>query len=190
MAMNYIKSILIFGFILPAVILGGVIGGVWYGFSWFKDEYAIKSRAYQQMLIDKTEADKLRAELLPLKGAVAYFDSIKSENIEEKLPPYIIDLCDGEFEGFVMRNSLDFSEGGEDGTRVQISFVGRYDSLQKLLANLSRRFLFLETVDLNIAPQTPSTSIPSNHLTLDYSGLDTRQRKTSGSNDEFSGGDQ
>jgi len=161
---NYIKPTILVGLILPAVLLGLVLFGVWYGVSWVGDTYRVRAAAFAQLQADRGEAEQLREEVLPHKGAIAYFEGIKSESVEEKLPTYVSELCDEEFDGMLIRNSLDFQ--GEEG--VSINLTGRYDAMQKFIARLGARFLFLETESINLASAEADSSIPSRHIVMSY----------------------
>jgi hypothetical protein len=161
---NYIKPTILVGFILPAILIGMAAWGVWYGVSWVGNTYQVRAAAFAQLQADKSEEKTLREEVLPHKGAIAYFEGIKSESVEEKLPPYVSEICDGEFDGMLIRNSLDFQ--GEDG--VSINLTGRYDAMQKFIARLGARFLFLETESINLSASEADSSIPSRHVVMNY----------------------
>lgn len=165
--MNYAKSTLLLGFVVPIVIAGILFSVGWYGFSWVNGVHEERAAAYAQLQRDRTEVSQLQAEVLPKKGSIAYFGGLKREKGEEKLPPFVSDLCDGEFSGFIVRNSLEFGAGDNS---VTLNLTGRYDSLQKMLAKIAGRFLFLRTDAMSFTRSEADMNFPSRYLTLNYSG--------------------
>lgn len=162
--MNYLKSTILIGFLAPLILLGAIIGGAEYGFSWIGGTYQMRAEAYAQLQADKGEEETLRVEVLPNRGAIAYFEGAKSENFDEKLPAFVSELCDSEFDGLLIRNSLDLQ--GDGG--VSISLTGRYDAMQKFIAKLGSRFLFLETESISLTANEPDANIPSRHVAMNY----------------------
>lgn len=169
--MNYFKPILVIGILIPMAIGAIVVGGGWYIFSGISEKYEFRSIAYAQLQQEKAQVARLREEVLPHKGAIAYFDEVKRERVDEKLPAFISDLCDRELDGFIIRNSLDFGGGGG----VAISLTGRYDALQKLVAKLSARFPFLDMTGISLGVGEPDGSIPSRHIVFSYTGEIAKQ---------------
>lgn len=174
--MNYIKATILLGFLVPLLVFGTLVGAAWYGFSKVGDVYNVRAAAYAQLQSDKAEEGRLREEVLPHKGAIAYFDEMKAESFEEKLPTYVSELFDGEFDGVLIRNSLDFQ--GDD--RVSISLTGRYDAVQKFISRLGARFLFLDTEAVGVTAADPDLNIPSRHLTVSYTAVSTKTSEPEG----------
>jgi hypothetical protein len=165
--MNYLKPIAILGYIIPGVIMLALFAGLLVAKSWIDGEYATKKAAYEELRENERKIESLEGKVLPYRGAITFFSNAKNENIAQELPPLLEELCSGKYQGYVVRTGLRVND---DGGRyaVNMEFLGRYDSLQKLASELGAQFPYLRFKSGNFSPKEPTTSIPSKHLSASF----------------------
>jgi hypothetical protein len=181
--MNYLKPIAILGYLVPMLALVLLFAAVFYGFDKVSQTYSERSSALEQLKSDRTLVEKLEQEILPMKSAVAWYKGAKEESMEEMIPPYISELCEADFDGYVKRDSIDVTQEG-----VKVDLTGRYDSAQKFLYTLSERFLFLSPKSIGFSIREPDSEIPSKHISIAYEAAFSSPSQTSGNEGSENGG--
>jgi hypothetical protein len=163
--MNYAKPILILGYLIPGILLVSLLAGILFGKSWIDNEYEKRKNAHEELQENQRKIASLEAEVLPHRGAIAFFDQAKNVRISQDLPPMLEDLCNGKYQGYVIRTGLRIGDqGGKE--RATMEFLGRYDALQKLTGDLSAQFPYLKFSGGSFSPKDATTSVPTKHLSI------------------------
>lgn len=163
--MNYLKPIVLFGYLIPGVILLALLSGGVFAKGWMSGEYEKRKAAFDELRENEQRAVEMENRVLPYRGAVAYFSQQKDKRIGQTLPSLLEDFCSGRYQGYVIRTGLRIEEpaGKEE---AQMEFLGRYDSLQKMMSELQVQFPYLKFSSGSFRPVDPTTSVPSKHLSV------------------------
>lgn len=168
MPMNYSKSLLLLGFVVPGLLLAILFAGVFAGKTWLDGEYSRREQAFQELKQNRKKAETMEAEVLPYRGAVAFFQKAKRVKVSQELPPFVEGLCSGKYQGYIMRTSLNVAEQGDGKEEGDLEFLGRYDSLQRLASELQTEFPYLQITSASFRPVEPTMSIPSKHISATF----------------------
>lgn len=165
--MNYFKPIVLLGFIVPSVVLFSLLAGGILAKSWLGDEYNKRKTAFEELRENEQKMVEMENLVLPYRGAVAYFSQMEKKQISQTLPTVVEELCSGSYQGYVIRTGLQIGDSnGKEEARME--FLGRYDSLQKLMSDLQVQFPFLKFSSGSFRPVEPTTSVPSKHLSVSF----------------------
>ena len=177
--MNYLKPILLFSFVIPAVILFSLLAGGIFGKGWLGGEYEKRKLAFEEMKENEQKAIEMENRILPYRGAVAYFSEMEKKRLDQTLPSLLEDLCNGRYQGYVIRTGFRVEDIGED-EEVNMEFLGRYDSMQKMMSELQVQFPFLKFSQASFRPVEPTTSVPSRHLSATFKAFNDVQQDQKG----------
>lgn len=163
--MNYFKPVVLLGFVIPSVFLFSLLAGGLFARSWLDKEYDTRKTAFEDLKENEEKAVEMENRVLPYRGAVSYFSQLKEKRISQTLPSLLEDFCNGRYQGYVIRTGLRIEEssGKEE---AQMEFLGRYDSLQKMMSELQVQYPFLKFSSGSFRPVDPTTSVPSKHLSV------------------------
>lgn len=184
--MNYFKPILLIGYIIPLTVAVLLFAGLFFGKTWIDGEFERRKTAFDGMRENEKKAEILEAKVLPLRGAVAFFEEAKKAKISQEIPTLLEDLSSGKYQGYVIRTQL---QTGEDGGKetFNMEFLGRYDAMQRLASELVSQFPYLRFSSGSFTPKSATTSVPSNHISGTFKAYN--DPGTSGE-EEAEGGDR
>lgn len=165
--MNYFKPIVLFGFVIPAVVLFSLLTGGILANGWVGDEYSKRKMAFDELRENEQKMIEMENLVLPYRGAIAYFSQMEEKRISQTLPSVVEELCSGSYQGYVIRTGLQIGDSN-DKEEAQMEFLGRYDSLQKLMSELQVQFPFLKFSSGAFRPVDPTTSVPTRHLSVSF----------------------
>lgn len=156
-------------------------GGI-FGKSWFGEEYEKRKIAFEEMKENEQKSVEMENRILPYRGAMAYFSEMEKKRLDQTLPSLLEDLCNGRYQGYVIRTGFRVGDNGQQ-EEVNMEFLGRYDSMQKMMSELQVQFPFLRFSQASFRPVEPTTSVPSKHLSATFrafNDVQPEQKENSG----------
>lgn len=169
--MRYTKAIIIYGVVIPCVIMGIIGAAILGGYKAFSAKAAAKENRWNEHKERVVKCDAMEAKLEPNRSKVAFQKDLLSRDIQGTLSEFLDEQLSGASGSKLIRQSLDFPpavsvDAATDSSfrRVEIGFLGRFDGMQSLALETETRFPQLSLASYSIQNARPTAAVPSQHL--------------------------
>jgi len=171
--MRYSKSIIVYGLIIPGVILGIIAAALLIGFGTFSSKATAKKLRWEDHKQRLVKIAALEAKIAPMRDAVIYGKDLLNRDIQSAFSQFLDQALSGSGGNKVVRQSLDFPPTismdqtlGASYRKVDLGVIGRYDGMQALALDAETKFPQLCLDTYTIQRFQPTQNVPTPHLSF------------------------
>lgn len=160
------EAILFFGIIIPAILLGILLGGTLYSRGKITKEYQVKTEALEKYARAKKVANEFEAKLSlnNRRGKMAYWNSKLEEDFIQSMAQNLNKILAKYDSDLLQQTQMGQADGGGSfsGTvksplsRIEMTFKGSFKPMQLLLAEIEDEMPHLILENLSISPNLGS----------------------------------
>lgn len=169
--MKYTKSIILYGLIMPGIVIAVLIVSTVIGYNAFAAKAANKEKAWDEHHVREGKITALDALLAPSRPKMLFDKDLLARDIQADLGPFVDETLSGPVGSRLSKQSLDFpptvtldEKEGFSYRTVELGFIGRYDAMQTMSLDAETRFPQLRLASYYIQRQEANQAIPSPHL--------------------------